>query len=142
MRSVAWLLLLLLLFGLAVLAARAAPVPLLGLWRNQLGSVMTITNVDGDGGFQGVYHRAVGRTPGTMPLAGRYHTFGNHSVVGWTVAWKYAGGTSVTAWSGQYFGGAPEEIHTTWLLTEAVATLQDSWGATRTSVDLFVRQAK
>ena len=76
-----------------------APCPqcnLQGLWRNELGSNMTLSALDAVGTFSGSYHTAVAATDKQIlvsPLQGsQQHTSAKgHPTFGFTVQWQFAG---------------------------------------------------
>ncbi|NWX92673.1 AVID protein, partial [Nothoprocta ornata] len=106
-----------------------------GLWKNQLGSNMTLSALDAEGTFTGSYHTAVADTNKRIlvsPLRGAQQpgTKGP-ATFGFTVQWQFT--DSVTAFVGQCFVDhrGKETLETTWLLREEVPTRRDSWKATR-----------
>jgi hypothetical protein len=111
-----------------------------GVWKNELGSTMTLAD-DGQGGLTGTYITAAGQYQGvSFPLAGRYDTQPNDtgvSAIGWTVAWQLGSDNahSVTAWSGQLHEDLGV-IVATWLLTSET-TEADAWGDTLVGQDTF-----
>ncbi|NXD16870.1 AVID protein, partial [Nothocercus nigrocapillus] len=107
-----------------------------GLWRNQLGSNMTLSALDAEGTFTGSYHTAVAATNKRIlasPLRGAQQQSGTkgQATFGFTVQWQFA--DSVTAFVGQCFVDhrGKETLETTWLLREEMPTRRDSWKATR-----------
>lgn len=68
-----------------------------GLWRNELGSNMTLLALDMDGTFSGSYHTAVAATDKQIlvsPLQGVLQppsTKGQQPTFGFTVQWQFAG---------------------------------------------------
>ncbi|NXX10557.1 AVID protein, partial [Podargus strigoides] len=128
------LLLTLSLLGPRTAAARKCD--LQGLWRNELGSNMTLSALDVAGIFSGSYHTAVAATNKQIlvsPLTGaRQHSSAKgQSTFGFTVQWQFA--DSTTAFVGQCFVDrhGKETLETTWLLREEVRSRQDAWKATR-----------
>jgi hypothetical protein len=110
-----------------------------GVWRNELGSTMTLVD-EGNGGFTGTYVTAVGDPDAPCTLAGRYDTQPNDTgvmAIGWTVVWQVGTNNahSVTTWSGLFhdFDGV---IAATWLLTSE-ATLPNAWADTQVGQDQF-----
>ncbi|NXY90525.1 AVID protein, partial [Alcedo cyanopectus] len=108
-----------------------------GLWRNEQGSLMEISAVGNDGNFQGKYLTRVslaGSCTRTSPLKGAQQQpgEGGRSTFGFTVHWdKFSNATA--AFTGQCFvdAGGKETLTTTWLLREAVTSLEEDWKATR-----------
>ncbi|NXV78806.1 AVID protein, partial [Atlantisia rogersi] len=108
-----------------------------GLWRNEQDSLMEISVVRDNGDFQGKYLTRVTLAGGcarVSPLKGAQQQPGEG---GWptfafTVRWdKFSNAT--TAFTGQCFvdTGGKETLTTTWLLREAVGSLEEDWKATR-----------
>ncbi|NXI49906.1 AVID protein, partial [Chloroceryle aenea] len=108
-----------------------------GLWRNEQDSLMEISAVGSDGDFQGKYLTRVtlaGSCAHTSLLKGAQQqpAEGGSSTFGFTVRWdKFSNATTVFV--GQCFVdvGGKETLTTTWLLREAVASLEEDWKATR-----------
>ncbi|NWH50379.1 AVID protein, partial [Fregata magnificens] len=108
-----------------------------GLWRNEQDSLMEISAVRDDGDFQGKYltratlasscaHASPLKGAQQQPSEGGWPTFA------FTVLWdKFSNAT--TAFVGQCFtdAGGKETLTTTWLLREAVGSLEEDWKATR-----------
>ncbi|XP_025045737.2 avidin-like isoform X1 [Pelodiscus sinensis] len=118
-----------------------------GLWRNELGSLMEIHDVNEAGEFSGEYLTAVTATSNCIqnsPLKGaQHHTKAETSpVFGFTVNWEFS--NSTTVFVGQCFMDARgnETLKTTWLLREEVGSLGDDWGATRVGTNDFTRELK
>ncbi|XP_025970538.1 avidin-like [Dromaius novaehollandiae] len=138
-----------LLLALA-LATRASPAgrkcELSGLWRNDQESLMEISAVRADGGFQGEYLTRVSLAGGCIrvsPLKGAQHDPGEAAwpTFGFTVRWeRFSNATAVFV--GQCFvgPGGKELLATTWLLREAVGSLEDDWRATRVGRNVFTRK--
>ncbi|KFQ36014.1 Avidin, partial [Mesitornis unicolor] len=108
-----------------------------GLWRNEQDSLMEISAVGDDGGFQGNYLTRVTLAGGcacASPLKGAQQqpSEGGWPTFGFTVRWdKFSNVT--TTFVGQCFvdKGGKETLTTMWLLREAVGSLQEDWKATR-----------
>ncbi|XP_074788427.1 avidin-like [Athene noctua] len=136
-----------LLLGLALLGPRAAAArkcDLQGLWRNELGSNMTLWALDAAGTFSGSYHTAVAATNKQIlvsPLQGaqQHPSAKGQPTFGFTVQWLFA--DSTTAFVGQCFVDhrGKETLETTWLLREEVPSRRDSWKATRVGTSIFTR---
>ncbi|XP_068784891.1 avidin-like [Struthio camelus] len=117
-----------------------------GLWRNNQESLMEISAVRDDGGFQGKYLTRVslaGGCPRVSPLKGAQHHLSEAAwpTFGFTVRWeKFSNATTVFV--GQCFvdAGGKETLVTTWLLREAVGSLEDDWKATRVGRNVFTRK--
>ncbi|NXE29966.1 AVID protein, partial [Ardeotis kori] len=128
-----------LLLALALLGPRAAAArkcDLQGLWRNELGSNMTLSALDAAGTFSGSYHTAVTATNKKIlvsPLQGAQQYLGakGQPTFGFTVQWQFA--DSTTAFVGQCFVDrhGKETLETMWLLREGVPSRRDAWKATR-----------
>ncbi|KAM8960813.1 avidin-like [Pelodytes ibericus] len=105
---------------------------IVGHWKNELGSNMTIEHVTDDGFFSGMYLTAVTAQNTAIivsPLIGFQHTT-EHPTFGFAVQWIFSG--SVTVWSGQCFQNPKGEtfLKTTWLLRSEVEKEDDDWKAT------------
>ncbi|NWQ82106.1 AVID protein, partial [Columbina picui] len=107
-----------------------------GLWRNELGSNMTVSALDAAGTFSGSYHTAVAATNKKIlvsPLQGaqQHPSDKGQPTFGFTVHWQFA--DSITAFVGQCFVDrrGKEILETTWLLREEVPSRRDTWKATR-----------
>ncbi|NXK11064.1 AVID protein, partial [Herpetotheres cachinnans] len=128
------LLLTLALLGSCVAAARKCK--LQGLWRNELGSNMTLLALDAAGTFSGSYHTAVAATNKQIlvsPLQGsqQHPDAKGQPTFGFTVQWQFA--DSTTVFVGQCFVDhhGKETLETTWLMQEEVLSRRDAWKATR-----------
>ncbi|NWI58988.1 AVID protein, partial [Calyptomena viridis] len=107
-----------------------------GLWRNELGSNMTLLALNTAGIFSGSYHTAVAATNKQIlvsPLQGaqQHPSAKGHTTFGFTVQWQFS--DSITAFVGQCFVDhhGKETLETTWLLREEVPSRRDTWKATR-----------
>ncbi|XP_074426060.1 avidin-like isoform X1 [Larus michahellis] len=88
-----------LLLAMALLtpcAAAARKCDLQGLWRNELGSNMTLSALDASGTFSGSYHTAVAATNKQIlvsPLQGaqQHSSDKGQPTFGFTVQWQFAG---------------------------------------------------
>ncbi|NWW55512.1 AVID protein, partial [Ifrita kowaldi] len=107
-----------------------------GLWRNELGSNMTILATNTAGTFSGSYHTAVAATNKQIlvsPLQGvQQHPSAKRQLTfGFTVQWRFS--DSTTAFVGQCFVDhrGKETLETTWLLREEVLSHKETWKATR-----------
>uniref|UniRef100_K7F8M3 Avidin n=1 Tax=Pelodiscus sinensis TaxID=13735 RepID=K7F8M3_PELSI len=130
---------------LALVTLSSSDCDLSGLWRNELGSLMEIHDVNEAGEFSGEYLTAVTATSNCIqnsPLKGaQHHTKAETSpVFGFTVNWEFS--NSTTVFVGQCFMDARgnETLKTTWLLREEVGSLGDDWGATRVGTNDFTRK--
>ncbi|NXB63415.1 AVID protein, partial [Struthidea cinerea] len=115
-----------------------------GLWRNELGSNMTIVATNTAGTFSGSYHTAVAATNKQIlvsPLQGvqQHPSAKRHSTFGFTVQWQFS--DSTTAFVGQCFVDhrGKETLETMWLLREEVLSRKDTWKATRVGTSIFTR---
>ncbi|NXE79310.1 AVID protein, partial [Cochlearius cochlearius] len=107
-----------------------------GLWKNELGSNMTLSALDAAGIFSGSYHTAVAATNKRIlvsPLQGAQQHPGTKGqpTFSFTVQWLFA--DSTTAFVGQCFVDrhGKETLETMWLLWEEVPSRRDAWKATR-----------
>ncbi|XP_064358055.1 avidin-like [Dromaius novaehollandiae] len=130
------------LLSLSTTSARKCE--LQGLWKNELGSNMTLSALDAAGAFTGSYHTAVAATNKRIvvsPLKGaQQHPSTKGKVTfGFTVQWQFA--DSITVFVGQCFVDrqGKETLETTWLLREEVPSRRDSWKATRIGTNIFTR---
>ncbi|KAM6230884.1 avidin-like [Porphyrio hochstetteri] len=128
--------LLLALVLLSPSTAAATKCDLQGLWRNKLGSNMTLSTLDASGTFSGSYHTAVAATNKQIlvsPLQGaqQHPSAKGRPTFGFTVQWQFA--DSTTVFVGQCFVDhhGKERLETTWLLREEVLSPRDAWKATR-----------
>ncbi|NXS30194.1 AVID protein, partial [Pomatostomus ruficeps] len=113
-----------------------------GLWRNELGSNMTILAMNTAGVFLGSYHTAVASTNKQIlvsPLqrVQQQSSAKRHPTFGFSVLWQF----STTAFVGQCFVDhhGKETLETTWLLREEVLSHKDTWKATRVGTSIFTR---
>uniref|UniRef100_A0A674JUC5 Avidin n=1 Tax=Terrapene triunguis TaxID=2587831 RepID=A0A674JUC5_9SAUR len=107
-----------------------------GLWRNELGSNMTISAVNAEGGFTGSYHTAVTVTDKrslVSPLKGSQNRKSQRKqpTFGFTVSWTFS--NSMTVFVGQCFvdDNGEEILKTMWLLRKEVGSPSADWKATR-----------
>ncbi|XP_065596164.1 avidin-like [Cyrtonyx montezumae] len=137
-----------LLLSLALLSISPAATrkcELQGLWRNELGSNMTISALDVAGTFSGSYQTAVAATNKqslVSPLQGAQQppgTKGQQPTFGFTVQWQFA--DSTTVFVGQCFVDrrGKETLEMAWLLREEVPSRKDTWKAVRVGTNIFTR---
>ncbi|NXS14232.1 AVID protein, partial [Neodrepanis coruscans] len=107
-----------------------------GLWRNELGSNMTLMALNTAGIFSGFYHTAVAATNKQILVSSLHGTQQHpsakgHTTFGFTVQWQFS--DSITAFVGQCFvdNCGRGTLETMWLLREEVASHRDTWKATR-----------
>ncbi|CAN0342377.1 unnamed protein product [Bubo scandiacus] len=117
---------------------------LTGRWINDLGSNMTIGDLNRKGEFAGSYHTAVTATMNDIqvsPLQGSQHHTNQKSqpTFGFTVNWKFS--DSITVFTGQCFvdDKGKEVLKTMWLLRSRVDNIKDDWKATRVGTNTFTR---
>ncbi|KAM9138840.1 avidin-like [Pangshura tecta] len=115
-----------------------------GLWRNELGSNMTISAVNAEGGFTGSYFTAVTVTNKRIlvsPLKGSQNLKGQRKqpTFGFTVSWTFS--NAVTVFVGQCFmdDNREEMLKTMWLLRQEVRSPGADWKATRVGTNVFTR---
>ncbi|KAL2294154.1 hypothetical protein Nmel_007877 [Mimus melanotis] len=115
-----------------------------GLWRNELGSNMTILAMNTAGTFSGSYHTAVAATKKQIlvsPLQGvqQHPSAKRHPTFSFIVQWQFS--DSTTAFVGQCFVDhhGKETLETMWLLREEVLSHKDTWKATRVGTSTFTR---
>ncbi|MDR3474384.1 MAG: avidin/streptavidin family protein [Devosia sp.] len=117
---------------LRLAAQGLAPPNMLGVWNNELGSIMTINAVNGST-FSGTYDsddghggRIVGDLTGIV--AGE--------TIGWSVSWQ-PGADSTTSWAGKFLtSGGKIYIYTLWYLSGGDAALP-LWESFSAGQDLF-----
>lgn len=101
-------------------------------WVNELGSVLTIDSVAGNGLMTGSYVTKVGCDAGVaQPLTGWYYAGSTGGAMTFTV--NFQGCNSITSWTGQY-NYANGSIQTLWYLAAAVAP---TWNAINAGADNF-----
>ncbi|NWR85700.1 AVID protein, partial [Furnarius figulus] len=117
---------------------------LTGDWKNDLGSNMTISAVDQNGSFNGLYNTSVAVMPIKIqpsPLLGFQHLTNpiGQPTFGFTVNWTFS--DSVTVFTGQCFvdENGEEVLKTLWLLRAHADKIEDDWKATRVGTNVFHR---
>ena len=122
---------------------RNAAIRLKGLWVNELGSTLNITNVHGPTfEIEGNYRSPSGTLGDLYSLNGVINTSpmvrGKHTVivVSFTVHWGDIG--SITTWNGYYSPGRSEQIIGQWLLVRPVGSY--TWDHIYTGQDRFTKQ--
>ncbi len=111
-----------------------------GVWKNQLGSTLTITSVSSGGLVSGTYISPSGTQGDAYPLTGWTNTAspqsnGDHAdLITFTVRWGGIG--SITSWSGvcKQVNSVPT-ITAPWYLTRSNS--QYSWDHTLAGQDVF-----
>ncbi|NWI85513.1 AVID protein, partial [Pitta sordida] len=104
---------------------------LVGSWKNDLGSNMTIEAMDEICNFRGIYYTAVANSPNPIrksPLLGsqQHH---KQPTFGFTVNWSFS--ESTTVFTGQCFvENGKEVLKTMWLLRSYAKDIQNDWNAT------------
>jgi hypothetical protein len=103
---------LVLIIGTASASGQSLPAP--STWKNQRGSILTITTMDGSGNFVGSYDNEAPGYPchDTFDMKGK----ASGTAVTFAVVWKNSRGSdcgSVTAWRGRIIGSV---ISTRWKL--------------------------
>jgi len=105
-------------------------------WVNELGSVLTITNVAANGLMTGTYVTNVGCDAGQpQPMTGWYYGGNTGGAITFSVIWQ--GCNSVTSWSGQY-NTSNGNFQALWYLTAAAAP---AWNGINAGSDTFVPQS-
>ncbi|XP_068857269.1 avidin-like [Aphelocoma coerulescens] len=118
---------------------------LTGHWVNDLGSNMTIMDMNAKGVFDGSYHTAVSATSNEIkvsPLHGVMQKGPNQKgqpTFGFTVNWSFS--ESVTVFTGQCFvdDDGKEVLKTMWLLRSRMENIKNDWKATRVGINVFTR---
>lgn len=115
-----------------------------GTWKNEMGSVMTITSVDAQtGSVTGTYRTATGAGNVEFPLAGWVNVVSaspnrpDHTiVVSFSVRWGQIG--SITGWVGTCKGGQNDLIVGQWLLARPNSDF--AWDHILAGQDRFTKQ--
>ncbi|XP_064260095.1 avidin-related protein 7-like isoform X1 [Passer domesticus] len=116
---------------------------LTGKWKNDLGSNMTISEINGDGDFNGTYFTATSASPGPIkesPLVGSQQLpYASQPTFGFTVHWSFS--NTITVFMGQCFVDkhGKEVLKTMWLLRLHSDKLANNWNATLAGYDTFWR---
>jgi hypothetical protein len=108
-----------------------------GSWKNELGSVLTITSVGSNGQLTGTYTTGVGCDAGqAQPVTGWYYDggTGGGGAISFSVTWL--GCSSVASWSGQY-DSKTQNFQTLWHL---VIAGPPKWDGIYAGTDTFTRQ--
>ncbi|NXD44317.1 AVID protein, partial [Copsychus sechellarum] len=108
---------------------------LTGHWKNDLGSNMSISEVNENGDFTGTYNTSVSAHPEKIipsPLLGSQHLPDqlDQPTFGFTVHWNFT--NSTTVFTGQCFVGdeGREILKTMWLLRSNADKIGEAWKAT------------
>ncbi len=119
--------------NLARLATQGlVPPNMLGIWTNELGSIMTITAVDG-ANFSGTYESDDGRGG---RVKGTLNGITAGETIGWSVSWQPAV-DSTTSWTGKFLvSGQKIYIYTLWYLSSGPED-QPLWESFSAGQDLF-----
>ncbi|NXL10709.1 AVID protein, partial [Mesembrinibis cayennensis] len=118
---------------------------LTGWWENKLGSRMHVSTVDSQVDFSGEYHTAMSSAQKPIepsPLVSSQHLDEDgQRTFSFTINWKKFS-DATTAFVGQCFMdiGGKETLTTTWLLREAVGSLEEDWKATRVGRNVFTHK--
>ncbi|NWW76881.1 AVID protein, partial [Climacteris rufus] len=132
-QAIPFLLVLSLALGAHSLSAKKCS--LLGNWINDLGSNMTITSMNENGDFSGLYLTAVSSSvkPIEMsPLLGSQHPTNllKQPTFGFTVHWTFSGALSFLSILCFVDKNQKEVLKTMWLLRLHGKKLEDNWNAT------------
>ncbi|XP_059692598.1 avidin-like [Haemorhous mexicanus] len=117
---------------------------LTGQWKNDLGSNMTIYEVNGKGGFAGKYLTAVSASPLEIeesPLLGFQHLpYLSQPTFGFTVNWTFS--DTISVFTGQCFVDeyGKEVLKTMWLRRSHAKNRRDDWNATLVGYNIFWRK--
>ncbi|NXW38942.1 AVID protein, partial [Phaetusa simplex] len=106
-----------------------------GLWRNELGSNMTLLALNMAGTFSGSYHTtvvAINKYILVSPLQRAQQHPGTKGQPTFSFTWQWQFTDSTTTFVGQCFVDhcRKETLGTTWLLWEEVPSPRDVWKAT------------
>ncbi|KAM6230883.1 avidin-like [Porphyrio hochstetteri] len=136
----------LLVLSLALVASSltARKCVLTGNWTNDLGSNMTVGELNAKGEFYGIYLTAVTASTEKIkksPLQGSQHLIQENTqpTFGFTVNWNFT--DSTTVFTGQCFvkSNGEEVLKTMWLLRSSVGDIKDDWKATMVGTNEFIR---
>ena len=115
-----------------------------GTWKNELGSTMTLKQVD-DWTLSGEYRTAVSRSGKSLSanfFVGSYQRTLKGYILTLNAQWEYTVKGEVkqscTAWSGQVWNENSDQMVCTWILTSAVDP-DDAWSSVTTNKDIFTR---
>ncbi|XP_031654204.1 avidin [Oncorhynchus kisutch] len=118
-----------------------------GVWKNELGSIMTLKFEPTNSALSGTYKSLVGEHPHDTkelnePLVGFYNIKEPQMpTIAFCISWGNIG--SCSAFTGQYFNENNQEvIKTTWILRSSEPSLGQDWEGTRVGTDIFLRVAK
>ncbi len=119
-------------------AVGAEPLDLVGEWRNELGSVMTIANAQG-GVLAGNYRSSVSQD--LDPAAGRLTGLVAGDAIGFVVDWRPRF-TAITSWSGKLLAGPDGEpcIYALWQLSGPMRNPASWWESFLAGADTFWRR--
>ncbi|MBN3305763.1 avidin [Amia ocellicauda] len=117
---------------------------LLGLWKNELGSNLSVTALK-NGFFEGVYYTAVTSQENLVskesPVSGweQWNKDTLQPVFGFLVKWSFV--ESVTSFVGQCFmeKDGTERLETMWLMRGQAATAAEDWKQTWVGKNVFHR---
>nr|ACO09450.1 Avidin precursor [Osmerus mordax] len=126
---------------MAVLEKGCKNQPLVGKWKNELGSVMII-DPSADMSLMGSYETNVGPDiKKFVPLYGVMNPMNTaNPTFTFSIAWDSVEKATCSAFVGQYFSNVEgEKLLTMWLLRDAVDTEGDNWEATMVGNNIFTR---
>ncbi|XP_059349095.1 avidin-like [Ammospiza nelsoni] len=117
---------------------------LTGQWQNDLGSNMTIYEVNENGDFTGKYLTKVTSSTEEIkesPLVGSQQLpYWSQPTFGFTVHWNFT--NTISVFTGQCFvdKDGEEVLKTMWLLRLHSENLEDNWNATLAGYNIFRRK--
>ena len=116
------------------LAGTGAPFDFSGTWLNELGSEVTIAQVDDK--LTGVYKSKV--SGGGTATTGDLQGYADGDLISFVVHWRSF--QAITAWVGQINPTAANvSINTLWQMTQQVA-VGGEWASINAGADVFVRE--
>jgi hypothetical protein len=104
-----------------------------GIWINELGSQMTISQSDDV--VHGTYQSAV--SSGSSQTSGSLLGYVDGNLISFVVHWDQF--QAITAWVGQLEPANPQQLNTLWQMTSQVAPGEE-WASINAGADNFTKQ--
>jgi len=115
------------------LAGTGAAVDFSGIWKNELGSKMTLSQKNDV--LSGTYESAV--SAGGQPTSGDLQGYVDGNLIAFVVHWKQF--QAITAWVGQTNPKNSKQISTLWQMTSKVGAGEE-WASINAGADYFTKQ--
>jgi len=115
------------------LAGSGAAVDFSGTWKNELGSIATITQAGNV--LSGEYESAVSSAGTTTK--GDLSGYVDGDLISFVVRWRQF--QAITSWVGQLDPNAADTLNTLWHMTKQVPS-GDEWASINAGADYFVKQ--